>query len=183
MAEGFYDDPVMNWALRDDSTRLGILGKMFWGLAEDMLPPRGVIQMANTASVSLWRDPTFDHVAEAEAETAQQDADPDVPHALFTPDEEARFDELRAGMRETHPHEPHWYLNVLSTLPSHQSQGLGAAALVSVLVLADEAGDACYLESTNPRNRSLYRRHGFEDHHRVPFDGPDMLAMWRPAQT
>lgn len=184
MAGGFYADPVMSWALPDDATRLATLTKMFWGLAADTLPPRGVVHLADAAGVALWREPTFDHVAEAEAEDARQAEQAATGPALFTADEAARFDELSVAMRASHPHdEPHWYLNVLSALPSHQGQGLGASLLAQVLVQADEAGVPCYLESTNPRNRTLYRRNGFEDLHQVPYDGPDMLAMWRPPQS
>ncbi|HET7720573.1 MAG TPA: GNAT family N-acetyltransferase [Acidimicrobiales bacterium] len=188
MAEGFYADPVMTWALPDDATRLGKLTRMFTGLAQDSLPPRGHVYLADAAAISLWRDPTFDHEAEAaaaaEREAAEQEAaEQGDEEPLFTADEAARFDNLTSAMRDVHPHEPHWYLNVLSTLPSHQSQGLGAAAIQPVLALADAAGMPCYLESTNPRNRTLYRREGFDDLRPVPFDGPDMLAMWRPART
>jgi GNAT superfamily N-acetyltransferase len=83
-------------------------------------------------------------------------------------------------MEANHRHEPHWYLNVVSTLPSRQSQGLGAAVLRPVLERADADGLPCYLESTNPRNRTLYYRNGFEDRGEIPLDGgPSMLAMWR----
>jgi len=39
-----------------------------------------------------------------------------------------------------------------------------------------------YLESTNPRNRTLYERHGFEvvEELSVP-GGPVLMAMWRPS--
>lgn len=180
MAGGFYDDPVMRWALDNDDTRLRTLTTMFRGLAADMLAPRGVVNLLADASVSLWRTPEFDHVAEHAAEEVRAAADADGPQ-LFTDEEGARFDNLTSAMRDVHPHEPHWYLNVVSTLPSHQGRGLGGAVITPVLVEADAAGVPCYLESTNPRNRSLYRRLGFEDLGPVPIDGPDVLAMWRPS--
>jgi ribosomal protein S18 acetylase RimI-like enzyme len=37
-----------------------------------------------------------------------------------------------------------------------------------------------YLESSNPRNMSLYRRHGFEQVGELPLpDGPALYPMWR----
>jgi GNAT superfamily N-acetyltransferase len=96
----------------------------------------------------------------------------------------ARFAILGTAMHEAHPHEPHWYLNVVSTLPSHQSQGLGARALAPVLALADANGQPCYLESTNPRNRTLYYRHGFVDTGDIDLDGgPSMRQMWRTPRS
>src|SRR5690606_14518947 len=121
--------------------------------------------------------------AVAPAEPASAGPPPEDDDPLWTPAEAARFDDLSAGQAEVHPHEPHWYLHVVSTLPAHQGRGLGATVLAPVLEGADATGAACYLESTNPRNRTLYRRLGFEDLAPVPYGGPDMLAMWRPPRT
>jgi GNAT superfamily N-acetyltransferase len=182
-AEGFFDDPVLSWALQDDTTRLGQLLVMFRGLVEDTLPDRGVIQVADAASVSIWRDPTFEHgkMASDRLEEAAGASDEPGP---FTEDELARLEILGDAMREAHPHEPHWYLNVVSTLPSHQSRGLGAAVIQPVLDRADAEGVPCYLESTNPRNRTLYYRAGFEDMGDVELDGgPSMRQMWRAPRA
>ena len=45
--------------------------------------------------------------------------------------------------------------------PAHQSKGLGAALLRQALERCDREGLPAHLESTNPRNISLYMRHGF----------------------
>lgn len=182
-AEGFYDDPVMSWALRDDHRRLGQLTVVFRGLAEDCLPDRGHVLLADEASACFWRDPTFDHHAEAaEGEGAGDDVDGrDDRPGPFDEAEVARFGILGAAMREAHPTEPHWYLNVVATTPSARSRGLGAAVLAPIIARADADGAPCYLESTNPRNRSLYHRHGFEDLGDIHLDdGVSMRQMWRP---
>lgn len=172
--EGFYDDPVMTWLMPDDDRRLHQLTTMFRGLAEDFAGERGRTLLADDASACFWRDPTFDHHAEGDGD------DEGGPSELFTPDEQERLALLGAAMHEAHPTEAHWYLNVVSTLPSHRSRGLGAAVLAPVLAQADADGLPCYLESTNPRNRTLYYRHGFEDLGDIEFgDGPGMRQMWR----
>ena len=74
-----------------------------------------------------------------------------------------RLGVLGATMTANHPHEPHWYLNVVSTMPANQGQGLGTAVLQPVLARCDADGTRAYLESTNPRNHTLYHRHGFVD--------------------
>lgn len=175
-AEGFALDPVLGWVFQDESTRPGRLLLLFGGLVDDFLPDRGVVHLAGDASAAFWREPSFDAVSTAaDRVDAAGDEAPDL-----TAGELERLAILGAAMELHHPHDPCWYLNVVSTLPSHQSRGLGAAVLRPMLERADADGLPCYLESTNPRNRTLYRRHGFEDRDEIPLDGgPSMLAMWR----
>lgn len=65
-------------------------------------------------------------------------------------------------MAQYHPSGPHWYLPLIGVDPAHQGQGHGAALMTYALEQADRDRLPAYLESTNPRNISLYRRHGFE---------------------
>ena len=49
-----------------------------------------------------------------------------------------------------------------------------------MLADADAEGLPCYLESSNPRNVSLYLRHGFVETGQLPLpDGPSLIQMWR----
>ena len=90
-------------------------------------------------------------------------------------------------MQMAHPHDrPHWYLNAIATVPQRQGRGLGARALQPVLERCAVDGTAAYLESSNPRNMSLYRRHGFDDVGRTPIqlpDGPSIYPMWRDPRA
>ncbi len=61
-----------------------------------------------------------------------------------------------------HPHEPHWYLPLIGVDPARQGQGHGSALLRHALALCDRDHLPAYLESSNPANLPLYRRHGFE---------------------
>jgi ribosomal protein S18 acetylase RimI-like enzyme len=61
-----------------------------------------------------------------------------------------------------HPEEPHWYLWAIGTDPTRQSRGYGSALLRHALASCDRDKKLAYLESSNPRNLSLYLRHGFE---------------------
>ncbi len=179
-AEGFYEDPVLSWALQDEATRLGQLLVVFRGMVDDMLPDRGVIHLGGSASAAFWRDPTFEDAVTASDRLAAEEAAGSEGPGPFRDDEMARFGILGAAMHEAHPKEPHWYLNVVSTLPGRQGRGLGASVLQPVLQQADADGTPCYLESTNPRNRTLYYRQGFEDMAEIRLDGgPTLLQMWR----
>jgi ribosomal protein S18 acetylase RimI-like enzyme len=86
-------------------------------------------------------------------------------------------------VEHAHPSEPHWYLAILGVRPGQRGRGLGSALIRPGLERADADGLPCYLESSNPRNVSLYERHGFEvtAEHWLP-DGPVLIYMWRPAR-
>jgi ribosomal protein S18 acetylase RimI-like enzyme len=92
----------------------------------------------------------------------------------------AKVGELMDGY---HPHEPHWYLSMIGVDPARQGRGLGSALLRHTLALCDAEGAAAYLESSNPKNISLYERHGFEVIGQIqPDDFPGMTPMLRRAR-
>jgi ribosomal protein S18 acetylase RimI-like enzyme len=65
-------------------------------------------------------------------------------------------------MAEWHPEEPHWYLPIIGVEPNAQGRGLGGALLRHAVARCDRENLIAYLESSNPRNITLYERHGFE---------------------
>jgi ribosomal protein S18 acetylase RimI-like enzyme len=65
-------------------------------------------------------------------------------------------------MGSYHPSEPHWYLPLMGVDPSQQGKGFGSALLHHTLMQFDHDNKLAYLESSNPRNIPLYKRHGFE---------------------
>src|SRR5262245_13237364 len=65
-------------------------------------------------------------------------------------------------MGQSHPEEPHWYLPMIGVEPTAQGRGLGADLMRHAVARCDDEGMPAYLESSNPRNISLYRRFGFE---------------------
>jgi len=81
-------------------------------------------------------------------------------------------------MGAAHPEEPHWHLAFLGVDPTQQGKGIGAALLRYALARIDEEGLHGYLESSNPANISLYRRHGFEVIREIRVgDSPPVIPM------
>jgi GNAT superfamily N-acetyltransferase len=70
--------------------------------------------------------------------------------------------EILEKMGEFHTPEPHWYLAILGVEPARQGEGIGSSLLRHSLEPCDREGLIAYLESSNPANVPLYRRHGFE---------------------
>ena len=172
-AAGFYDDPVMSWVFPDATKRLKYLRFLFGGLVRSFLPDDGVVHILDGACATFWRRPGF--------EGHRDEAPGDSP---LPPDVTERMGILDKAMSAVHPRTPHWYLNVISTLPAHQGKGLGGRTLAPVLAVCDADGVPAYLESSNPRNMTLYRRHGFEQAGEIALpDGPSLYPMWRVSRS
>ena len=87
-------------------------------------------------------------------------------------------------MADYHPQEPCWYLPLIAADPAHTGQGLGAALMRHALAKVDADGLPAYLESSNPRNISLYQRYGFEVMGEIQAgSSPVMTPMIRPARA
>jgi ribosomal protein S18 acetylase RimI-like enzyme len=78
------------------------------------------------------------------------------------------------------PDEPHWHLPLIGVDPSKQGNGYGSSLLQYGLELIDRQGSIAYLENTNPRNKTLYERHGFEEIGVIQVnDSPPLFPMIR----
>jgi ribosomal protein S18 acetylase RimI-like enzyme len=86
-------------------------------------------------------------------------------------------------MGRYHPREPHWYLPLIGVDPACQGGGCGAALMRHALSRCDRDRAPAYLESTNPRNITLYERHGFERLGTVQVGtSPPIVPMLRRAR-
>ena len=59
-------------------------------------------------------------------------------------------------------HQTHWYLPLIGVDGDKQGQGYRSVLLQFATERCDQDGLPAFLEATNPRNRALYERHGFE---------------------
>ena len=92
----------------------------------------------------------------------------------------------RLRMDGKHPKRPpHWYLAVMGVAPEWQGKGLGTALMRPALDEIDAASLPAYLESSTPRSRALYQRHGFAvtGEMDLPRGGPQVWLLWREARA
>ena len=81
------------------------------------------------------------------------------------------------------PDQPHWYLSIIAVAPDCQGKGYGAALMMRTLQKCDRDHLPAYLVSPNPRNLTLYERHGFQVVGQAQSgSSPVVTAMLRPAQ-
>jgi ribosomal protein S18 acetylase RimI-like enzyme len=172
----FDDDPVTKFCVRTDGLRHSAMQAGF-RRALDVYHPFGLTFVLNDGvgvalwarhdqwRLTLWQEfslvPLYIHVCGIN-----------------------RFMRLVRGVEVLESHHPadlHYYLYMLAVRPEHQSQGLGSALLRTMLERCDREQMPAYLEASNPRNISLYQRHGFRVRRELQFGpgGPLLRAMWR----
>ena len=105
------------------------------------------------SGAALWLPPTVHPDEEALGQIVQRTVSAAIRGDLFT---------VLEQMAKYHPDEPHWYLPLIGVDPAHQGKGYGAALMAYALQQCDRDRSLAYLESTNPRNITLYQRHGFK---------------------
>ncbi|WP_439100401.1 GNAT family N-acetyltransferase [Congregibacter sp.] len=90
---------------------------------------------------------------------------------------------LMEGMEKYHPEGDYWYLAVLGVDHAYQGRGHGAQLMKHALARIDALGMPAYLESSNPLNISLYKRHGFEEMGSIQSgSSPAIVPMLREAR-
>jgi GNAT superfamily N-acetyltransferase len=171
---GFAADPMTRWVWPDSSEylrRMPGFAKAFGGRAFE----HGTADVTErTRAAALWLPPGVEP-DDAEMDKAMEGA--------VRPEIAEDVGAVLKGMAQHHPHEPHWYLPLIAADPNWIGQGLGALLMKHALRRCDEQGVAAYLESSNPRNISLYERHGFRIIGRIQSGSSPVLTpmLRRPA--
>jgi ribosomal protein S18 acetylase RimI-like enzyme len=177
LAAGFADDPVLTWVFSEPHPAAK-LSCFFDFLARDALVPLGATYLLRS-SCAAWTPPDPPPWPAERNERFSE-----ALSAVCTTGDLERLDGLDNAIQAHHPERRLWYLGVIATVPSSREKGLGTALLEQSLQSIDNTGLPAYLESTNPRNVSLYQRHGFATTGRIELpDGPGLTKMWRDPQS
>jgi ribosomal protein S18 acetylase RimI-like enzyme len=170
---GFAADPMARWVWPDSSEYLRIMPQFvnaFGGRAFE----HGTAYITERArAAALWLPPGVEPDEAAMGAIMAQTLRPEIADDIGF---------MLQGMAEHHPHEPHWYLPLIAADPNWIGRGLGTLLMKHALRRCDEEGVAAYLESSNPRNISLYERHGFKIIGEIQHgSSPTMTPMLRPV--
>lgn len=180
LSAAFAGDPVFNWFLRADARHDSGRRKLFGLLIGMGLADGEIFRPASGGAASIWLP--SESLGPAPFLRELQVLPTILAATGFS--RLSRMSAMRATMDAHHPKEPHAYLWFLGVRPDAQGLGVGSRLLAHGLSRVDAKGLPAYLESSNPANVPLYRRHGFEvvDVLQAQPDAPQMWAMWRPAQ-
>ncbi|CAN5890236.1 GNAT family N-acetyltransferase [soil metagenome] len=172
-ADGFGGDPVMTWVFEEPG-RAPKLEVFFGFLSREALVPLGATYLT-AGGCAAWTPP-----GSPEWPADRNDRFSEVLAPVCAAGDLERLGALDAATQAHHPEAEHWYLSVLATVAASRGRGIGTALLAASLRPVDRARLPAYLESTNPRNVSLYERHGFRVTTTIDLPGgPPLTAMWR----
>jgi ribosomal protein S18 acetylase RimI-like enzyme len=170
----FVADPLARWALDGPTRYLASMPPLVDAFGGPGLARGAAYVVDGLEGAALWLPPGVEPDSERmNAIMASNVADAVLPELA----------EVFEQMGGYHPHEPHWYLPLIGVDPAQQGRGFGAALMRHAVQRFDAAGALAYLESSNPRNISLYQRHGFEILGTVQVGGsPVVTPMLRRPQ-
>jgi GNAT superfamily N-acetyltransferase len=149
----FAADPVARWCWPDARQYLTSMPRFTFAFGGGAFSSNTAFCTDDVSGAALWLTP---------------DAHPDeavlgeIVDATVSSRIRGDFLALLEKMAGYHPPGPHWYLPLIGVDPPRQGRGFGDALMTHALAHCDREGSPAYLESTNPRNVTLYERHGFE---------------------
>ena len=170
----FVDDPAARWSWPEPHVYLTYFtefANVFGGKAFEHGTAHSVAEFSGGA---LWLPPGVQPDEKALVALMERSIDPKRLQVVFTVFEK---------MGSYHPSELHWYLPLIGVEPAKQGRGYGSALLGHALEQIDHEGRIAYLESTDPANIPLYKRHGFEVIGKIQVgDSPPLYPMIRRSR-
>jgi ribosomal protein S18 acetylase RimI-like enzyme len=149
----FITDPVARFAWPAPHDYLGAMPGATRAFAAGSFAHDATFVSADFCGAALWFPPGVHPDGEALERIFRDTARPEHLDDLLRTFE---------AMAQSHPDEPHWYLPMIGVEPNAQGRGLGGALMRHAVARCDADRALAYLESSNPRNITLYERHGFE---------------------
>lgn len=150
---GFAADPFTRWVFDNPQLFLGHFPEAVGHFGGRALEHGTAFHTKNYEGAALWLPPDIHPDEEKLGELFEKVLAAEKLSLVL-----AAFGE----MEQYYPQDPFWHLAFLSVDPTKQGKGHGARLMEQALEEVDAAGQYAYLESTNPRNLSLYERYGFE---------------------
>lgn len=167
----FAQDPLARWVTPDAAAYLALMPAFVAAFGGNGLTHGSTYLVDGGAGAAMWLPPGV-HPDDERMDQLMRE----YVTGQTLEDMQGVFEQM-AGY---HPEVPHWYLPIIGVDPAHQGRGLGAALMRRALERCDADGATAYLESSNPRNISLYQRHGFEALGVIQVGGsPEVVPMLR----
>ena len=169
----FAADPFVRWIYPDPNQYLSNIREMLIRFGGKAFDHGTAYYVDGFFGAALWLPPGIHPDEEALGEHMQRTISESILEDAFS---------VLEQMGDCHPTDPHWYLPLLAVDPVHQGNGYGSTLLKDAIAKFDTDGMTAYLESSNPRNISLYERHGFEIITEIQAGTTQVIPMVRKPQ-
>jgi GNAT superfamily N-acetyltransferase len=170
----FSADPVTRWAWPHPHQYMAAMPRFVRAFGGNAFAHGGAFCTNEYTGAALWLPPGVH---------PDEDRLDELMESTASPSARAEGSAIFEQMAKYHPSEPHWYLPLIGVDPAHHGKGHGDALMAYALELCDRDRLPAYLESTNPRNISLYRRHGFEALGKIQVgSSPTLVPMLRRSR-
>ena len=167
----FAADPVARWCWPNSHQYLSSMPGFTRAFGGGAFVHRSAYCTGDYAGTALWLPPDVHPDEAALGAIVEATVDSSIRSDLLT---------MLEQMAGYHPAEPHWYLPLIGVDPARQGRGYGDALMTHALQRCDRERALAYLESTNPRNITLYQRHGFKALGEIKVgSSPPMVPMVR----
>ena len=151
---GFAANPTCRWFWPDAQTDLWAMPRLIEAMAGKAFSHQTAYVDQQVHGAALWLAPGI---------ATDDDAISTLMADTIDPSRHAEIGAFFEKIGAFHPHdEPVCYLPLLAVDPYHQNQRLGETLMRYALEKNDAAGMTSYLESSDPKNVTLYERLGFE---------------------
>lgn len=180
LVDAFQNDPVINWVLRSDRLRDQAWHDFFRGNVDDHLANERRLDVIDhdgaVAAAALWVAPPGGQPSSFRDHLGIRHLRSWTGLTRLP-----RLWRLVTMTEARYPIAPHYYLPMIGTASSVRGQGMGQKLLTVATEECDRDGWPAYLESSNERNLTLYKRHGFKllEQMRLGRWGPSLFRMWR----
>ncbi len=170
----FDNDPPARWLFPEPHQYLANFPRFTRAFGGNAFASQTAFHTPGFGGAALWLPPGVEPDEAALVAIIEEAVEADRRSTVFG---------LLEALARFHPHGPHWYLPMIGVDPAHQGQGLGTTLLRDTLMHVDDDHLPAYLESTNPMNIPLYKRHGFELQATIRIGtAPPLFPMLRPAR-
>jgi ribosomal protein S18 acetylase RimI-like enzyme len=149
----FCTDPVVRWTYPNPHEYLKYFPDLVRAFGDRAFEHKTAYYVDGFLGAALWLPPDIQPKEDEMIALLERTVSEQHQEEVFS---------LLEQMGSYHPTEPHWYLPMLGVDPALQGNGYGSALMKHALISCDRENKLAYLESSNPRNISLYQRHGFE---------------------
>lgn len=170
----FAADPVARWCWPESHQYLASMPSFTLAFGGGAFVHQSAHCIDDYSGAALWLPPNVHPDEEALGQIVERTVSTSIRPDLLT---------MLEQMSRYHPEEPHWYLPLIGVDPAHQGKGRGSALMTYALQQCDRDRSLAYLESTNPRNITLYQRHGFKALGEIQVGtSPPLVPMVRPPR-